>query len=108
MRINPRSPIPLYQLAKIQYSSYQYDKALQFLQAYEKIARPTPKTLLLGAQIAEATQNQKMANNYKVLLAQQFPNSAEAKQILSETNSTFDQQPPVYDAREYIQDEPPY
>ncbi len=104
LRINPNSPVPLYQLAKIQYSSYEYEKALQFLKAYEKIARPTPKTLLLGAQIGEAIQNLELANSYKILLAQQFPNSPEAKQVLSEKLNNFQQQPAVYDVRELLDD----
>ena len=105
LQINPKSPIPLYQLAKIQYSSYKYQKALQFLQQYEKIARSTPKTLLLGAQIGEAINDRKMADQYKVLLAQQFPNSAEAKQIISGSSPSVDQLPVTNDAREYLQDD---
>ncbi len=105
LKINPKSPVPLYQLAKIQYINYQYEHALQFLHHYEKIARPTPKTLLLGAQICEAIGNSQMANNYKVLLAQQFPNSAEAKQITSASSSNLDEQPPVFDVRNIIEED---
>ncbi len=103
LQINPKSPVPLYQLAKIQYSNYEFEKALQFLQSYEKIARHTPKTLLLGAQIGEAMQNRQMANQYKVLLAQQFPNSAEARQILKGPTPSLEQQPAAYDARDFVE-----
>ena len=108
LQINPKSPVPLYQLAKIQYSNYQYEHALQFLHHYEKIARPTPKSLLLGAQISEAIGNSQMANKYKILLAQQFPNSAEAKQIISASSSNLGEQPNVYDVRKFIEEDEDY
>ena len=101
LKIKPRSPVPLYQLAKIQYGNYEYAKALEFLQAYENIARPTPKTLLLGAQIAEANKDAKLANQYKLALAQQFPNSAEAKQL----TGTPKQEPAVFDARDFVEED---
>lgn len=97
LRIQPRSPVALYQLAKIQYGNYEYDTAFRFLQEYEKIASPTPKTLLLGAQISEALKRPQMASQYKLYLAQQFPNSQEAKIFTKTQGST--QQPALYDAR---------
>ncbi len=108
LQINPKSPVPLYQLAKIQYSSYQYKKAYQFLQAYENIARPTPKTLLLGARIGEAMQNPQLAYQYRNLLTQQFPNSAEAKQITAVTPSNLRQQPAAYDLHDYNPEDTAY
>ncbi len=101
LQINPKSPVPLYQLAKIRYSSYQYEKAFQFLQAYENIARPTPKTLLLGARIGEAMQNPQLAYQYRNLLTQQFPNSAEAKLITAVTPSNLRQQPGTYNPHDH-------
>jgi type IV pilus assembly protein PilF len=83
LKINPKSPVPWYQLAKIQYGNYSYDNAYKLLQEYEKVASPTPKTLLLGAQINEANGKPQQANQYKLLLVQQFPNSKEAKQYSS-------------------------
>ncbi|MEM7401909.1 MAG: type IV pilus biogenesis/stability protein PilW [Pseudomonadota bacterium] len=104
LKINPKSPVPWYQLAKIQYGNYSYDNAFRLLQEYEKVAAPTPKTLLLGAQINEANGNPKAADHYKLLLVQQFPNSKEAKQISSNTQS----QPAVYDMRELINESATY
>ena len=103
LKINPKSPVPWYQLAKIQYGNYSYDNAYRLLQEYEKIARPTPKTLLLGAQINNANGKPDIANRYKLLLVQQFPNSKEAKQISS--NSNMQPQPAVFDARKLLENE---
>ncbi len=87
LKINPKSPVPWYQLAKIQYGNYNYDNAYKLLQEYEKIAQPTPKTLLLGAQINDANGKADQANQYKFLLVQKFPNSKEAKQVASNINT---------------------
>lgn len=98
LRIQPRSPVPLYQLAKIQYSNYEYQAAYSFLQEYEKIANPTPKTLLLGAQICEALKRPQRASQYKLYLAEKFPNSPEARKYI-DTPTPNNEQPAVYDAR---------
>ncbi len=106
LKINPKAPVPWYQLAKIQYGNYSYDNAYRLLQEYEKVAQPTPKTLLLGAQINEANGKKALADKYKLLLVQQFPNSKEAKQITS--NSNIQSQPAVFDARELLNNTEPY
>lgn len=106
LKINPKSPVPWYQLAKIQYGNYSYDNAYKLLQEYEKIAQPTPKTLLLGAQISNANGKSDLAEKYKLLLVQQFPNSNEAKQFSSKSN--LQQQPNTYDVREQLDNEKAY
>ncbi len=106
LKINPKSPVPWYQLAKIQYGNYSYDNAYKLLQEYEKIAQPTPKTLLLGAQILDANGKPDLANQYKLTLVQQFPNSKEAKQFSSE--SSEQQQPTSYDINELLKNQQAY
>ncbi|NNC68550.1 MAG: type IV pilus biogenesis/stability protein PilW [Gammaproteobacteria bacterium] len=106
LKINPKSPVPWYQLAKIQYGNYSYENAYKLLKEYEKVAQPTPKTLLLGAQINDANGKPDLANQYKLLLVQQFPNSKEAKQFSSK--STLQQQPATYDARELLNNDQAY
>lgn len=106
LKINPKSPVPWYQLAKIQYGNYSYDNAYRLLQEYEKVAQPTPKTLLLGAQINDANGKPDQANQYKLLLVQHFPNSKEAKQFSSK--SEIQQQPAAYDIRELLEKEQAY
>jgi len=98
LKINPKSPVPWYQLAKIQYGNYNYDNAYKLLQEYEKIAQPTPKTLLLGAQINNANGNAELAGKYELLLVQKFPESKEAKRF----NSNSQIKPTVFDARELL------
>jgi len=66
LKINPKLPVPWYQLAKIQYGNYSYDNAYRLLQEYEKVAAPTPKTLLLGAQINDANAKPDLATTYKL------------------------------------------
>jgi len=105
LKINPKSPVPWYQLAKIQYANYSYENAYKLLQEYEKVATPTPKTLLLGAQINDARGQPQLADKYKLLLVQRFPNSKEAKSVSSTKNS---QQPAAYDVRDLKANEPSY
>ena len=106
LKINPKSPVPWYQLAKIQYGNYSYDNAYKLLQEYEKIAQPTPKTLLLGMQISNANGKSDLADKYKLLLVQQFPNSKEAKQFSSESN--LQQETDIYDIRELLNNKKAY
>ena len=106
LKINPKSPVPWYQLAKIQYGNYNYDNAYRLLQEYEKVAQPTPKTLLLGAQINDANGKSDLADQYKLILVQQFPNSKEAKQIVPNTDTQS--KPAVFDVRELLENEPVY
>jgi type IV pilus assembly protein PilF len=105
LKINPKSPVPWYQLAKIQYGNYSYENAYKLLQEYEKIAQPTPKTLLLGAQILDADGKPQQANQYKLLLVQQFPTSKEAKQFSSTSKQ---QQPTTYDINELLKNQQAY
>ena len=105
IKINPKSPVAVYQLSKIQYANYEYEIALQHLKQYEAMAQPTPKTLLLGVQISEAMQNQQMADQYKLALTQRFPNSAEAQQLnKSSTSTNISVQPAVFDARTLLEE----
>ncbi len=106
LKINPKSPVPWYQLAKIQYGNYSYDNAFRLLQEYEKVAQPTPKTLLLGAQILDANGKPDLANQYKLTLVQQFPNSKEAKQFSSQSGEL--QQPAAYDINELLKNQQAY
>lgn len=104
IEINPKSPVAIYQLSKIEYTNYEYEIALQLLKQYEAMAQPTPKTLLLGAQISIAMQNQRMADKYKLALTQRFPNSVEAQQLnKSSTSSNISVQPAVFDARTLLE-----
>ena len=105
LKINPKSPVPWYQLAKIQYGNYSYDNAYKLLQEYEKVAQPTPKTLLLGAQINEAKGAPQLAEQYKLLLVQQFPNSNEARQFSS---SSAQQQLTDHEIRKLLEQQQPY
>lgn len=105
LKINPKSPVPWYQLAKIQYGNYSYDNAYKLLQEYEKVAQPTPKTLLLGAQINEAKGAPQLAEQYKLLLVQHFPNSKEAQQFSS---SSAQQRPTADEIRRLIEQEQAY
>lgn len=105
LKINPKAPVPWYQLAKIQYGNYSYDNAYKLLQEYEKLAQPTPKTLLLGAQINDANGKADLANQYKLLLVQKFPSSNEAKQFSAKSNL---QQPAAFDEQEYLNNQQAY
>jgi type IV pilus assembly protein PilF len=81
LRINPRLPGALYQMAKISLDSGQALAARGFIERYFQAAEDTPESLLLAVKIERALRNKNAEASYAVRLRGKFPASPEAGQL---------------------------
>ena len=58
-----------------------YKAAEDYLQSYLSETNHTAETLWVGIQTEQALGNMSLANEYRTLLLEKFPNSNEAKQV---------------------------
>ena len=79
--MNPGYPAALLEMQKLSYQMGEYKAADDYLQRYLGEARHTPETLWVGIQTEQALGNLSLANEYRSLLLDKFPNSNEAKQV---------------------------
>ncbi len=71
----------LFEMQKISYQMGDYKAAEDYLQRYLSETNHTPETLWIGIQTEQALGNMSLANEYRNLLLDKFPNSNEAKQV---------------------------
>jgi type IV pilus assembly protein PilF len=81
LRINPRLPGALYQMAKISLDSGQALSARGFIERYFQATEDTPESLLLAVKIERALRNKNAEASYALRLRGKFPTSPEAGQI---------------------------
>lgn len=81
LEINPRLPQALYPMARIAYDSGRALSARGFIQRYFEVGRDTPEMLWLAVRVEHALGNMADARHYAQRLREQFPDSAEAKQL---------------------------
>lgn len=81
LRINPRHPNALAQLASLTYEKKDYLRARAFLQRYQSVARDTPQTLLLGARTERALGDMQSARAYERRLRVEFPEAPETDEL---------------------------
>jgi len=83
LRINPKMPAALYQMAKLSFDLGRTLSARGFMQRYFQEAGETPEALLLAVRIEHALGNKNAEASYALLLRNKFPDSAEAAQLAS-------------------------
>ena len=81
LKVNPKSSVALYQMAKISYDSGKTLAARGFIERFFEISNDTPEALLLAAKIEQAMRNKNQAASYALRLRGKFPDSPEAKQL---------------------------
>lgn len=81
LRINPRLPGALYQMARLSADSGQRLSARGFIERYFQSAEDTPESLLLAVRIEHALGNKNAEASYALRLRSKFPTSPEAGQI---------------------------
>jgi type IV pilus assembly protein PilF len=87
VRVQPRFGPALFALAELEVEQKNYVSARAFLTRYLEGARTSPATLWLGLQIERGLGNTAAANQYAERLKNEFPSSAETRQLLqSERN----------------------
>jgi type IV pilus assembly protein PilF len=81
LELNGQYPAALLEMQKISYQMGEYKDAEDYLQRYLGVANHTAETLWVGIQTEQALGNLSLANEYRDLLLEKFPNSNEAKQV---------------------------
>lgn len=79
--LNGQYSAALQEMQKISYQMGDYKAAEDYLQRYLGEANHTPETLWVGIQTEQALGNMSLANEYRNLLLEKFPQSNEAKQV---------------------------
>lgn len=82
LRVRPDFPEALAQMSWIALQSKDYLRARAFLQRYEKVGKPTPETLWIGAQTESALGDTAAAQDYANRLREQFPEFDESTRSL--------------------------
>ena len=81
LRINPKLPSALYQMAKLSADSGRRLSARGFIERYFQSAEDTPESLLLAVRIERALGNKNAEASYALRLHSKFPASPEAGQL---------------------------
>jgi type IV pilus assembly protein PilF len=81
LRINPKLPSALYQIAKLSADSGKRLSARGFIERYFQSAEDTPESLLLAVRIERALGNKNAEASYALRLRSKFPTSPEAGQL---------------------------
>jgi type IV pilus assembly protein PilF len=83
LRLNPRHENALAQMAIVCFTKQDYLRARAFLQRYEAIAKDTPQTLSIGAQIERKLGDVQSARAFERRLRSEFPDSPETEAMLN-------------------------
>lgn len=77
LRLNPRLPGALLEMAQIQFDKGAAAIAREYLRRYHDAASPTPRSLLLGVRIARRMGDKNGAASFELKLRSGFPDSEE-------------------------------
>lgn len=83
LHYRPSQPNALYNLADIFYTDGNFGQAKSYLDRYDRLAKPSAKSLWLGARIAHRLGNSVSEAQYASALRQNFPGSDEAKALMN-------------------------
>lgn len=81
LRIDPKLPEALYQMARISYDSGKTYSARGFIQRFFEVAEDTPESLLLAVRIEATLKSKDSEASYALRLKGKFPNSPEAQEV---------------------------
>ncbi|MBI3546101.1 MAG: type IV pilus biogenesis/stability protein PilW [Gammaproteobacteria bacterium] len=85
LRINPRLPGALYQMAKLSFDAGQSLSARAFIERYFQVGPDSPESLLLAVKTERALKNKNAEASYALRLRNKFPDSPEAGQVATKT-----------------------
>ena len=77
LRLNPRMPDALYELADLSYKQEKYLHARAFVQRYMDATTPTPQILWLGIRVERKLGDKAAAGRNAKQLTEKFPNADE-------------------------------
>lgn len=82
LRIRPRFPEVLFQLADLANEQKNYLSARAFLERYMEVGRTSPSSLWLGVQIERALDNKPVADHYAQRLKREYPNATQTRRLV--------------------------
>lgn len=77
LRLNPRMPDALYELADLSFKQQKYLHARAFVQRYMDVATPNPQILWLGVRVERRLGDKAAADRYAKQLKERFPTAEE-------------------------------
>lgn len=85
LRLNPRQPMVLLELAQLAYDEKMYAPARDYYERYRPmVGEQPPRGLLLGIRLANALDDRDSAASYALQLKRLYPGSPEYRQYQSE------------------------
>lgn len=81
LKLDPKRPEALYQMAKISYDSGKTYSARGFIQRFFQVADDTPASLLLAVRIEGTLRSKDAEASYALRLRGKFPDSPEAQEL---------------------------
>jgi len=82
LNIDPKMPVPLLEMAKLEFAKKRYQRAMSYLRRYEAVAKPTPESLWLGLRTAFYLKDKDARASYALKLEKMFPDSDETAEYL--------------------------
>jgi len=77
LRLNPRMPDALYELADLSFKQQKYLHARAFVQRYLAVAKPNPQILWLGVRVERKLGDEAAADRFARQLKERFPTADE-------------------------------
>ncbi len=85
LRLNPKLPAALYEMAALKFKQQEYLNARAFLQRYFNAARASPQSLWLGVRVEKQLGDETNAAKYATRLKEDFPLAAETELLQGQT-----------------------
>lgn len=81
LKIEPDLPDALFNMARLYFEQNNYLTARAFMQRFEAASKHRAETLLLAYKIEVASNNNRTANTYKLMLENNFPESNQTAEV---------------------------
>ena len=82
LRINPRLPVALLNMAELSYEQKRYLPARAYLQRYTEVGEVNPRSLWLGVRVERELGDKDAVASYTMLLKGRYPDSRETQLLL--------------------------
>ena len=87
LKLNPRIATALLQMSSLSYDLTRYLPARAYFQRYLEVSNQSAQSLWLGIRIERELGDKDALSSYMLLLENEFPDSEEARLLLSSNNS---------------------
>lgn len=81
LEVDPKNPLALFYLARVEYSKNDYFHARAFIQRFEALGHPDPAALLLARNIEVKLGHADAARDYAQRLRKDFPDSQQTRSL---------------------------